>query len=189
VASFPWPDYWMPLPTTGSGPPVLGRRSTSALSAVSAPARDRWTIIQPSDSALPVLERHWACPDTSPARLAPLRADGNRDETVTRPRATTAAIADRLALPDRIPTTPPLTVTLTTLDAVPQTVTRLCIGCGKPLERKRPQAKAHGVACRQRAYRRRKKEAEQTQGHKENRRGSTPQRGGLARTAIGSAPA
>lgn len=34
-----------------------------------------------------------------------------------------------------------------------QTVTRLCIGCGKPLTGKRPQAKTHGAACRQRAYR------------------------------------
>ena len=160
MASLPWPDYWMPLPTTGSGPPVRGKRSTPASSAVSAPARDRWTLIQPGDSALPVLERHWACPDTSPARLAPLRADGNGDETVT----------------------------LTALDSHAQTVTRLCIGCGNPLEGKRPQAKAHGVACRQRAHRRRKKEAEQTQGQRENGRGFTPQPGGLARTAIGSAP-
>ena len=180
VASFPWPDYWMPLPVTGSRPAVLGRRWTPAVSTASAPPRDYWTLTQPDDSAVPVLERHSAVGGPLPAQTAPVRAGTHSEETVTPSAKTAPPLADRLTLSDRTPTAVSPTVTLTPLHSPPQTVTRLCVGCGKPLEGKRPQAKAHGVACRQRAYRRRKKEARQAQDQRENGRGSESELAGLA---------
>jgi hypothetical protein len=219
VASFPWSDYWMPLPVAGSRPAVLGRRWTPAASTTSAPPRDYWTLTQPDDSAVPVLERHsagggplpvqtsvravshggetvtatakTAAPLADrmrhsagggpvPTQTASVRAVTHAGETVTATAKTAPPLADRQTLSDRTPTAILPTVTPTPLDSPPQTVTRLCVGCGKPLEGKRPQAKAHGVACRQRAYRRRKKEARQAQGRRDNGRGSESELASLA---------
>jgi len=188
VASFPSPDRWVPLPATGSRPAVLGRRWTPAASTASAPPRDYWPPAQPNDSAVPVLERHWGCGSPLAAQTAPVHPGSHGQETVTAPKKTTPPLADFIASPDGTPIAVPATVTLASLDPPHQTVTRLCVGCGKPLEGKRPQAKAHGVACRQRAYRQRKKEAGQAQGQRENGRGSEPELAGLARTPVGSAP-
>ena len=180
MTSFPSPDRWIPLPATASGPAVLSRRWTPAASTASAPHRDYWTPIQRNGFAGPVLERHWAGGGPLPAQTAPVRAGTHSGETVTPAAKTAAPLADRLTLSDRTPMAASPTVTLTPLDSPPQTVTRLCVGCGKPLEGKRPQAKAHGVACRQRAYRRRKKEARQAQGQGDNGRGSEAELAGLA---------
>jgi hypothetical protein len=185
VPPFPSSDRWVPLPATGSGPPVLRRHWTPAAPTPSAPRRDYWTPAQPDDSAVPVLERHWACGTTFPPQTTPVHADSHRQETVTPAAKTTAPLAHRLTLPDRTPTAVPATVTPASLHTLRQTVTRLCVGCGKPLEGKRPQAKAHGVACRQRAYRRRKKQAGQAQGQRENGRGSEPELAALARVTLG----
>jgi len=184
MAPFPPLDYWMPLPARGSRPAVLSRRWTPAASTASPPPRDYWIPAQPGDSAVSVLERHCACAGTSPARTAPVRAGSHGEETVTQPRKAPAPMADRPKLPDLTSTTLPTTVTLTPLGTAPETVTRLCVGCGKPLDGKRPQAKAHGAACRQRAYRRRKKEAAQAQGRRENGRGSKPELAALTGTAV-----
>jgi hypothetical protein len=212
VASFPSPDYWMPLPATGSRPAVLGRRWTSAFSTLSAPPRDCWTLAQRDNSTVPVLERHWACGGTLSDHAPPLRRVSDGEETVTVPAKATPSPPDYLSSPDRTATAIPPTVTpappkslVETVTLLPpdshlqsvtltppsqrqQTVTRLCVGCGKPLEGKRPQAKAHGVACRQRAYRRRKKEAAQAQRQQENQRASQLEPVGLHQTTVGSAP-
>lgn len=182
---FPWPDYWIPLPATGSGPPVLGRHWTPAASTPSAPPRDYWTPARLNDSAVPVLERHWACSTPLPGQTAPVRASADSEETITVARNTSGRLTDCLTLLDRTATPVPQIATPTHLDSSPQTVTRLCVGCGNPLEGKRPQAKAHGAACRQRAYRQRKKEARQTLDQRENGRGSEPELAGLARTTVG----
>jgi len=185
VPPFPWPDYWIPLPATGSGPPVLRRRWTPAAPTPSAPPRDCWTPAPLNHCAVPVLERHWACSTPSPGQTAPARASTDSEETITVARNTSGRLTDCLALLDRTATPVPRIIMPAPLDSSPQTVTRLCVGCGNPLEGKRPQAKAHGAACRQRAYRRRKKEARQTLGQRENGRGSGPQLRDLARTTVG----
>jgi hypothetical protein len=186
MASFPSPDYWMPLPATGSGPVVLGRRWTPAASTTWA--RDCWTSTQHNSLPEPALERHSASAAGLPAQTTPDRTGSHSHETVTLAARSTALPVDQVALPRIVLPTVPVTVTLRPTDSPPQTITRLCVGCGKPLEGKRPQAKAHGVACRQRAYRRRKKEAAQAQGQWENGRDSEPELMALARTTIGAAP-
>lgn len=185
MASFPSPDYWMALPATGARLAVLGRRWTLVASTALAPPHDYWTPVQPDDSAVPILERHWACGRRLPPQTTPTPTASHTEETVTAAVKTSAPLVDRVMLPSWNPRGIPVTVVLTPLDSPPQTVTRLCVGCGKPLEGKRPQAKAHGAACRQRAYRRQKKEAKQAQGQRENGRGSEPEPTGRARTTEG----
>lgn len=175
---FPSADYWIPLPATGSGPPVLLRHWTPAASMLSAPPHDYWTPARLNDSAVPVLERHWSCSTPFPAQIAPVRASTDSEEATTAARNTSDRLIHRLTLVDK-------TITPAPLDSSAQTVTRLCVGCGNPLEGKRPQAKTHGAACRQRAYRRRKKEARQALDQRENGHGSEPQLAGLARTTVG----
>jgi hypothetical protein len=186
VVSFPPPDRWVPLPA--SRPAVLGRRWTPAASTPSAAPRDCWTSAQRNRLPVPILERHWACATTFPTQTAPIRTGSHPEETVTLPGKTTPPPADCPMLPDKAHPPLPATVTLTSLDSPPQTVTRLCVGCGKPLEGKRPQAKAHGAACRQRAYRRRKKEATQAQRQRGNGSRSELEPTSLTPTTVGSAP-
>jgi hypothetical protein len=185
VALLPSPDRWVPLPGSGSRPTVLSRRSPLVPPTASVPPGGHWTLARSDDSAVPVLERHWACGTLFLARTPPIRTDSYGEETVTAPANTTPPLLNYLTFPDSTPTAVPPTVTLNPLDSSPQTVTRFCVGCGKPLEGKRPQAKAHGVACRQRAYRRRKKEAAQAQAQRQNGRRSEPELPSLTRTAVG----
>jgi hypothetical protein len=175
--SFPSSDYWMPLPATGSRSAVLSRRWTPA---TTVSPQDRWTPTQPPKPTVPVLERHWAAAVVLPVQTTSVPTRQRDEETVT--------IASRAASPRSIAAAVSQTVTLTVPDSAAATVTRLCIGCGEPLEGKRPQAKAHGAACRQRAYRRRKKEAARAQGQRENGHGSEPEMMGLAATPVGAAP-
>ena len=79
-----------------------------------------------------------------------------REETVTLQQTATPAL--EVVTPTETPSEHSEIVT-SVPTRLPQTVTRLCVGCGQPLEEKRPQARAHDAACRQRAYRRRKKAA------------------------------
>ncbi|MCH7999084.1 MAG: hypothetical protein IIA91_06355 [Chloroflexi bacterium] len=53
------------------------------------------------------------------------------------------------------------------------------------MEGKRPQAKAHGAACRQRAYRRQKKAAAQARDQREAGRQVEPQQADLVHITIG----
>lgn len=175
---FPSADYWIPLPATGSGPPVLRRHCTPAARTPWGPPRDYWTPAPLNHSAVPVLKRHWACSAPLPGQTAPILTSTDTEETTTAARNTPDRLIHRLTLVDK-------TVTPAPVDSSAQTVTRLCMGCGNPLEGKRPQAKTHGAACRQRAYRRRKKEARQPPNQRENGRGSEPQLAGLARTIAG----
>jgi hypothetical protein len=188
VVSFPSPDYWMPLPAAASRPAVLGRRWTHNASASSAPRRDYWLLPQVNSSHAPVLERHWACGVPLPNEATPTGADNYLGETVTPTTKSPEPPIEHAPLPDEGAMVIPGTVTLTPIQSPLETVTRLCVGCGKPLVDKRPQAKAHGVACRQRAYRRRKKEAAQAQVQKHNGRRSQPEPAALAAAAVGSAP-
>lgn len=212
MASFPSPDYWMPLPATGSRPAVLGRRWTPVAATTLAPAPDCWTPAQHHNSAAPILERHSACRGSLPGHAPPLHNIMDGEETVTAPAKATPSLPDYLRPPHRpaaaipptvtpapanplaqtvtllFPDSPAQSVTLNPLSQRQQTVTRLCVGCGKPLQGKRPQAKAHGVACRQRAYRRRKKEAAQAQRQQENQRASQLEPVGLHQTTVGSIP-
>lgn len=184
MPSFPWPDYWIPLPATGSGPPVLRRRWSPVPSRPSASPRDCWTPAGLNGSAAPVLERHCTCATPWTRRAAPAPAPAHHGQTET-PARKSVTLPHSAPLPDAAITPVPGTVTATPPGPSAQTITRLCLGCGKPLEGMRPQAKAHGVACRQRAYRRRKKEARLAQGLREKGRGSEPQPAGLARTTPG----
>ncbi len=212
MASFPSPDCWVPLPATGSRPAVLGRRWTSASSTLSAPRPDCWTLARRHNSTAPVLERHSASAGNLPGHAPPLPPVTDGEETVTLSAKAPASPPDYLSSPDKtataiLPTVTPApakslletvtvlspdshvqTVTLILPHPSQQTVTRLCVGCGKPLEGKRRQAKAHGVACRQRAYRRRKKEAAHAQLQQENQRASQLEPVGLHQTTVGSTP-
>ncbi len=136
------PDYWIPQPAKGSGPPVLRRRWAPAPTGSSAPAGDHWTATRSNGGSAPILERRWASIIPRPQR------GGETRTTVSE------------------------TVTHNGTASAPPTVTRLCLGCGMPLEGKRPQAKAHGPACRQRAYRRRRLAAIQAQGQRDLALGS-----------------
>lgn len=183
--SLPSPDYWIPLSATGSGPLVLWRHSAPASSTVSAAPRDYWTPAGLNGSGAPVFRRYWACGTTLPCPAAPIRVGSYNEETATEGKKIPARLADRVALPDGVLTPALQTVTVRPHDSPVQTATRPCVGCGKPLVGKRPQAKAHGPACRQRAYRRRKKEASQALGQRKNGRRSQPRLASLARTAVG----
>lgn len=197
----------------GSRQAVLGRRWIAAAPTLSALPPHHWIPTHADGGPVPVLERHCACgPRTLPAQTPPIPARSRGEETVTPAGAAPAPLPHRPTLPDTHSTPLPPTVTPTIADSrlqtitihslhpdaqtvtlgppypAPQSVTQLCMGCGEPLEGKRPQAKAHGSACRQRAYRRRKKEAAQAQRQHENQRASQPEPAGLAATTVGSPP-
>ncbi len=180
----PWPprtrvpstDYWIPLPATGSRPPVLRRRWAPAPTTSSAPPPDHWRTTRLNDRPAPLLERHWAGSIPWPPQAPPTPSD---------PQTATPPAQDTVPAPETR-TTVIQGVTHSVTASAPPTVTRLCLGCGMPLEGKRPQAKAHGPACRQRAYRQRKLATRQGQRQREVALGGLqPQPSGLAPATAG----
>ena len=145
----------------------------------SAEPRGYWSAAPSNGSAAPILEKHWA-----PVTPRKIRKTNHNAQTVTpdRESATLLSQVEALLLAESI-TASDETVSVPPL--LSQTVTRLCVGCGQPLEGKRPQAKAHGPACRQQAYRRQKKAAAQAQDQREAGHQAEPQQADLAHITIG----
>ncbi len=178
-------DYWSAAPSNGNAALILERH---------------WTPVTPREDRDTNHNAQTVTPDRKKSTLLPqaesvLRAESMpaSDETVSIP-----PLLSRTVTPDRENATllsqveallraESVTVSDETVSIPPllsQTVTRLCVGCGKPLEGKRPQAKSHGAACRQRAYRQQKKAAE-TQNQREAGHQAEPQQVDLAHTTIG----
>ena len=183
VPSFPSSDYWVPLPASGSGPPVLQRRWTPAASGSSPPPPDYWTPIRLNDSAAPLLERHWAGGTPLSPEATSLYGSAHDEQTATAARPSVTAIADSITAAEGSPTLRVGTVSTKASPPSPQTVTRLCEGCGQPLVGKRPQAKTHGTACRQRAYRQRRQATESAAARQPSVPAADPQLAGPARTS------
>lgn len=176
-------DHWIRLPFKGSRPSILRRRWTPAASTAASLPPDRWAPTQPNESSAPVLERRWTRGPALPLEAGHIPAGAGR-ETVT-VGASTAGPAGSVTSGSETATPIAQPAIDGAVCSEPQTVTRLCVGCGQPLEGKRPQAKAHGVACRQRAYRRRKKEAAQAAARRGGDGRSEPRPAAAARTAVG----
>lgn len=180
MASFPSPGYWIPLPAGGSGPPVLHRHWTpGAFRALPLPL-SYWIPTSPNGSGPAALERHWASDAPFTPHAHPAGASGHDGETEMLAAECITQLDERLSLANETVTPIAGTVAAAAPPSSAQTVTRLCIGCGKPLVGKRPQAKAHGAACRQRAYRLRKKAAGPAQSQSDNGRDADQQLAGLA---------
>lgn len=107
-----------------------------------------------------MLERHWACGVRWNSQALAVGEHPRSSKSVT-PGGRGLAALEEMERPVGE------SVTVSALHVSTETVTRLCQGCGKPLEGKRPQAKSHDAACRQRAYRWRKKAAPQRDGRLE----------------------
>ncbi len=178
-AEVPPPNYWIPVPATGSRPPTLRRRWTPVASTPLDQPHGYWSAAPSNGSAAPILERHW-----TPNNPWIFRKTNHNAQTVTADRksATLLSQAEALLLAESI-TASDIPVSIPPL--LSQTVTRLCVGCGQPLEGKRPHAKAHGAACRQRAYRRQKKAAAQAQDQREAGHQAEPQQASLVHTTTG----
>ncbi len=165
----PPPNYWIPVPATSSRSPALRRHWTPVSSTALDEPHGYWSAAPSNGSAAPILERHWtpATPrkDQKTDRNAQTVTPGKESVTLLS-QVEALLLAESIAASDETVSIPPL---------LSQTVTRLCLGCGRPLEGKRPQAKAHGAACRQRAYRRQKKAAAQTQDQREAGHQAEPQ--------------
>ena len=170
----PPPNYWFQVPATGSRAPALSRHWTPVASAALSEPHGYWSATPSNGSAALLLERHW-----TPVTPRKNWKTNHNVQTVTpdRESATLLSQAEALLLTESI-TDSDETASAPSLS---QTVTRLCVGCGKPLEGKRPQAKAHGAACRQRAYRRQKKAASQARDQRE----AEPQQADLVHITIG----
>jgi hypothetical protein len=172
-------DRWVPLPASGSGPPVLRRHCIPAPPTPLAAPRDYWTAAPLKRSAAPLLEKHWAPITTIPPQVRPPAHPPHSTQAVTAASKSVTPPPEAPKPPGAMVARPAEIVTPRLPVSSSQTVTRLCVGCGKPLEGKRPQAKAHAAACRQRAYRRRKKGAGQAPSQGENGREPEPEVGGL----------
>ena len=178
-AEVPPPNYWIPVPATGSRSPALRRHWTPVASTALDEPHGYWSTAPSNGSGAPILERHW-----TPENPWILRKTKHNDQTVTagRKSATLPARAKAARLAESVN---PIYLPVSIPPLPSQTVTRLCMGCGQPLEGKRPQAKAHGAACRQRAYRRQKKAAAQAQDQREAGHQAEPQQAGQVHTTIG----
>lgn len=139
---------------------MLRRRWTPGLARECGPAPDCWTSLARDGSARPMLERHWACGVRWNSQGFPVGEDARGSKTVT-------AIGRELTGVEEIVRSVGKSATVNALHVSTETVTRLCQGCGEPLQGKRPQAKSHDAACRQRAYRWRKKAARHRDGRLE----------------------
>ncbi len=177
-AKVPPPNYWIPIPATGSRSPALRRHWTPVASTALDEPHDYWSAAPSNGSAAPILERHW-----TPVTSRKNRKTNHNAQTVTAGRESTPLLSqvEALLLAESI-TASDIPVSISPL--LSQTVTRVCVGCGQPLEGKRPQAKAHGAACRQRAYRRQKKAAAQAQDQREAGHQVEPQQADLVHTTI-----
>ncbi len=149
MPTLPSPDHWNLITTGDSRVPVLRRRWTPGPSRPFPPATNRWTFVTDDGSVKPLLERHWASAVWSKSPALPDGEHISISKTVT-------GVDRRLAPYDGVVGLIRQTVTSIGKGSSAETVTRVCEGCGKPLEGKRRQAKCHGAACRQRAYRRRR---------------------------------
>ena len=163
VLSVPSPDQWFPVPTGDARAPVLRRRWTPAPSPSFASAPNRWTSVRGDGSVRPVLERHWASGGGRNTR-APAVVEHIRG------RNTVTGAGPGPAPSEEIAGAFGQTVTGDGAEPSGETITRVCEGCGKPLVGKRRQAKSHGAACRQRAYRRRKGVRESLGRHEDSAR-------------------
>ncbi len=172
--------YWSAAPSNGNATPILERHWTPV-----TPRKDRETnhnarTITPAKGSV-------APPAQAEAILV---AEGipASDETATLPSLSQTVTPDRetatlLSQVEALLAAESITANDETVSIPPilsQTVTRLCVGCGKPLQGKRPQAKSHGAACRQRAYRRQKKAAADAQEQREAGHQAEPQQVALA---------
>lgn len=178
-AKVPSPDYWIPVPATGSRSPALRRHWTPVASTALDEPHGYWSAAPSNGSAALTLERHW-----TPVTPRKNRKTNHNAQTVTAGRESAPLLfqVEALLLAESI-TASDIPVSIPPL--LSQTVTRLCVGCGQPLEGKRPQAKAHGAACRQRAYRRQKKAAAQAQDQREAGHQAEPQQADLVHTTSG----
>ncbi len=178
-AKVPPPDYWIPIPATGSRSPALRRHWTPVSSTALDEPHGYWSAAPSNGSAALILERHW-----TPVTPRKNRKTNHNAQTVTADRKSATLLsqvealllAESITAGDESASIPPL---------LSQTATRLCVGCGQPLEGKRPQAKAHGAACRQRAYRRQKKAAAQAQDQREAGHQAEPQQADTVHITIG----
>ena len=177
-AEVPPPNYWIPVPATGSRSPALRRHWTPVSSTTLGEPHGYWSAAPSNGNAAPILERHW-----TPVNPRENRKTNHNAQTVTagRKSATLLSQAEALLLAESFTASD---VTVATQPLPSQTVTRLCVGCGQPLEGKRPQAKAHGAACRQRAYRRQKKAVAQAQVQREAGHQAEPQQANLVHITI-----
>ncbi len=175
----PSPDYWIPIPATGSLPPALRRRWTPVASTQLDQPHGYWSVAPSNGSAAPILERHWipVNPWTHGKTNQNVQTVTTGSKSATLPTQKEASLlAESITPIHKTVSAPPLQS---------QTVTQLCVGCGQPLDGKRPQAKAHGAACRQRAYRQRKKALTQAQDQPETGHQAEPQQAGPVHATTG----
>ncbi len=175
----PPPNYWIPVPATGSRPPALRRHWTPVSSTPLDQPHGYWSTAPSNGSAAPVLERHW-----TPENPWKNRKTNHTAQTVT-PGKETVTLLSQVEATRLAENITPIYIPVSIPPSLSQTVTQLCVGCGQPLEGKRPQAKAHGAACRQRAYRRQKKAGAQAQDQREAGRQAEPQQAGQVHTTAG----
>ena len=179
----PSPDFWTPIPATGSLPPALRRHWTPVASTPLDQPHGYWSAAPTNGSAAPILERHWIPADP----WIHGKTNHNAQTVTTDSKSVTPPTQKRAAsLAESITESiTPVPKTVSVLALQSQTVTRLCVGCGQPLNGKRPQAKAHGAACRQRAYRQRKNALAEAQGQPETEHQAEPQQPYPVHAAIG----
>ena len=179
------PGYWSAAPSNGNAAPILERHWTPVTPQENRGTNHNAQTVTPGQEKVAPLAQAKAkfVAESMPAGDETV-SPPSLSQTVTpdRESATLLSQAEALLLAESI-TASDETVSVPRL--LSQTVTRLCVGCGQPLEGKRPQAKAHGAACRQRAYRRQKKAAAQAQGQREAGHQAEPQQADLAHITIG----
>ncbi len=178
-AEVPPPNYWIPVPATDSRSPALRRHWTPVSSTTLDEPHGYWSAAPPNGSATPILERHW-----TPVTLRKNRKTNHNTQTVT-PDSKSATLLSQVEALLRSESITASDETVSIPPLLSQTTTRLCVGCGQPLEGKRPQAKAHGAACRQRAYRRQKKAVAQAHDQRQAGHQAEPQQADMVHITFG----
>jgi hypothetical protein len=131
-------------------------------------ALEDWTLAGNGDSPISGLERRWTLGGVAGGVVHPWGATGASDATPDSNggRSGSSVETDGIdaltgagasAGPSSYPNDLGQHRSHGAEGSVPSGDVRVCQGCGLPLEGKRQQAKHHGSACRQRAYRIRKK--------------------------------
>ncbi len=177
--------YWSASPSNGNATPILERHWTPVIPRKNRETNHNTQTVTPGQESVAPLAQANAkfVAESIPAGDETV-SPSSLSQTVTpdRKSATLLSQTEALLLAESI------TAREKTASAPPilsQTVTRLCVGCGQPLEGKRPQAKAHGAACRQRAYRRQKKAAAQSQDRREAGHQAEPRQADPVHITIG----
>ncbi len=178
--------YWSAAPSSGNAAPILERhwapatprenRDTNHNVQTVTPDRTSSTLLPQAEALLPAESMPASDETVSSPPLLSQTATPDRKSATLLSQVETLLRTESITAGDETVSIPPI---------LSQTVTRLCVGCGLPLEGKRPQAKSHGAACRQRAYRRQKKAAADAQEQREAGHQAEPQQADLAHITIG----